>query len=122
MYLINVPILGKRPGDIILEGDKYYDSFDVWAKNGDLKGGVIICQPHTPKEDRIVDDLDKKKDSHSKEKDGIADDKENSEKDLHDAPPGSLSDNNVNSNNVESVQKSSKKSGKKVSIKSKYKK
>jgi len=55
MLKINVPILGKRPGDTISEGDKDYDTFAAWAKKQDRRGGMVICAPFK-EEEVLVDD------------------------------------------------------------------
>ena len=41
---INVEMLGCRPGDIVSEDDRYYDTFKQWAENKDRKGGSVICE------------------------------------------------------------------------------
>lgn len=55
MYLINVPILNRRPGDIISQGDKNYLVFEAWGQNKDVKGGVLICQTYKPKGEAVAD-------------------------------------------------------------------
>lgn len=44
MIKVNVSILGRRPGDIVKEGDKDFEAFNGWAERGDKKSGMAICQ------------------------------------------------------------------------------
>lgn len=41
---VNVPILGKKAGEIVSQDDLHYKHFKSWAENKDRNGGSIICE------------------------------------------------------------------------------
>ena len=43
--------LGYRPGDVVSEGDRHYETLKKWAENEDRKGGSIICEFYKPKKE-----------------------------------------------------------------------
>jgi len=43
MIRVNINVLNKKVGDIVREGDKWFEQFRAWAVRGDLKQGVVIC-------------------------------------------------------------------------------
>lgn len=41
---VNVHLLGHRPGDIMKEGDRFYEDFKAWAVMKSTRNGAVICE------------------------------------------------------------------------------
>lgn len=53
---VNVPILGKKAGEIVNPNDPNYKHFKSWAENKDINGGSIICELIDVKEETVESD------------------------------------------------------------------